>query len=171
VSDTLNRTVFGRIFRGALTEIANTGPWDMIGSLYDSTNMPALLLESGKQTYQEFSLAQNSSATLSLPENYDSAEKLYIAVWSDLKARVVFTSPTHGSRTVLLKGTDDDDNGEHAAFWTYQGDMTTFAVSVPQTSEGGATTAFRVFMYEIPDLADFESYYDKQIGLGVSGDD
>ncbi len=132
--------------------------------------MPALVLEPGKQIYSSFGLAQNTSATIPLPENYTVGARLYIAVRTDLKARVVFTSPTHGStRTVLLKGTDSTDDGEHAAFWTYQGDITTFAVSIPSTADGGATTSVQVFMYEIPDLADFESYYDKQIGLGVSG--
>jgi hypothetical protein len=91
-------------------------------------------------------------------------------VRASLPSRVVFTSPTHGSSTVLLSGTTSTDDGTHAAFWTYQGDMTTFAVSVPSTAQGGDTTSFEVFMYEIPDLEDFESYYDKQIGLGVSGD-
>jgi hypothetical protein len=171
MSDTLNRTVYGRIFRGSHQAIADTGPWEMIGSLYDKTYMPALLLEPGKQIFHRFSLAQNTSATLPLPENYDSAERLYIAVRSNLPARVVFTSPTHGAtRTILLNATDDTDNGTHAAFWTFQGDMTTFAVSVPSTADGGATTEFDVFMYEIPDLDDFESFYDKQIGFGISGD-
>ncbi len=131
--------------------------------------MPALLLDPGKQIYHNFSLAQNTSATLALPDDYDTANKLYIAVRSDLKCRLTYTSPTHGSGLiVLLQATDDTTNGTHGAFWTYQGDITSFAVSVPATAQGGATTQIQVFMYEIPDLTDFESYYDKQIGLGVS---
>lgn len=169
--DTLNRTVYGRLFKGTHSEIADTGPWALVGALFDKTNMPALLLEKGKTVYYAFNLAQNTSTTLPLPENYSSSNKLYIAVRSNLKARVVFTSPTHGSgNTVLIKGTDSDDDGDHAGFWCYQGDMTTFAVSIPSTADGGFTTEVQVFMYEIPDLEDFESYYDKQIGLGVSGD-
>lgn len=170
--DTLNRTVYGRLFRGTLAQIADTGPWDLIGAIFDKTNMPALLLEKGKSVYYSFNLAQNATTTLPLPENYDAANKLYIAVRSNLKARITFTSPTHGSgKIVLIKGTDTDADGDHAGFWVYQGDMTTFAVSIPSTADGGFTTEVQVFMYEIPDLDDFESYYDKQIGLGVSGDD
>lgn len=172
MTDTVNRTVYGRVFRGTHDQLADTGPWSMIAAIYDKTYMPALVLEPGKNIYYDFSLAQNASATLSLPEAYDSANRLYIAVRTDLKARVVFTSPTHGSsRTVLLNATDDTDNGTHAAFWTYQGDMTTFAVSVPSTAQGGATTQIQVFMYEIPDLTDEDSYYDRAIGLGVSSDE
>ncbi len=172
MTDTLNRTVYGRIFRGTHDQIADTGPWELIGALFDRTNMPALVLEPGKQIYHAFTLAQNVSATLVLPEAYDSANRLYVAVRTDLKARVVLTSPTHGSTlTTLLKGTDSATDGEHAGFWTYQGDVTSLAISIPSTADGGATTQVQVFMYEIPDLADVESYYDKQIGLGVSGDE
>lgn len=169
--DIINRTIYGRLFRGSQEAIADTGPWALLGALFDKTYMPALVLEPGKQVYYKFTLAQNASSTLPLPPEYDDDNKLYIAVMADLPARVAFTSPTHGAtRTVLLKGTDSVTSGTHAAFWTYQGDMTTFAVSVPSTADGGASTEFEVFMYEIPDLADFESYYDKQIGLGTSGD-
>lgn len=168
--DTLNRTVYGRVFRGSHRQIADTGPWEMIGSLYDKTYMPALLLEPGKQIFHRFSLAQSGSATLALPENYDVAERLYIAIRASLPSRAIIVSPTHGSSTVLLNGTDDDTNGEHAAFFTYQGDVTSLTITVPSTGDGGATTTFDVFMYEIPDLSDFESFYDKQIGYGISGD-
>ncbi len=171
MSDTLNRTVYGRIFRGAHEQIADTGPWELIGALFDKTNMPALIIEPGKQIYHAFSLAQNTSAALARPESYSVANKLYIAVRSNFKARVVIVSPTHGTGTVLLKGTDSDDDGEHGAFYTYQGDVTSVTISIPTTADGGVTTAVQCFMYEIPDLSDFESYYDKQIGLGVSGDE
>ncbi len=169
--DTLNRTIYGRLFTGTSAAIAENGPWNLIGSIFDKTYMPALLLDPGKQIYQAFNLLQNSSATLSLPENYSAANKLYIAVHANLKVRLTYTSPTHGAnRIVLINATNDETKGVHGALWTYQGDMTSFAVSVPSTGDGGATTNIEVFMYEIPDLANFQSYYDKQIGLGVSGD-
>lgn len=169
--DTINRTVYGRIFRGAHQEIADTGPWELVGALFDRTLMPALVIDPGKQIYQQFSLAQNASASLSLPENYTVGARLYIAVMTDFKARVVVVSPTHGTGTTLLKGTDSDDDGDHASFWTSQMDVTSLTVSIPSTADGGVTTIVQAFMYEIPDLDDFESYYDKQIGLGVSGDE
>lgn len=169
--DTLNRNVYGRLFRGTHDEMADTGPWNLIGAVFDKTYMPSLLLDPGKQVYYDFKLDQSDTTTLPLPANYDSDNRLYIAVRCNLLTRLTYTSPTHGSgRIVLLKGTDSDDDGVHGAFWTYQGDMTTFAVSIPTTADGGATTSIQVFMYEIPDLTDFESYFDKQIGLGISGD-
>lgn len=165
--DTLTRTVFGRLFRGIHSDIADTGPWELIGAIFDKTYMPALLLDEGKQIYYDFSLPISGSALLPLPQNYDPLAKLYIAVRVNNPARIEYTSPTHGSsQIVLLKGTDSNTQGIHGGFWTYQGDMTTFEVSIPST---GSSTSIQVFMYEIPDLADFESYYDKQIGIGYSG--
>lgn len=170
--DTLNRTVYGRLFQGAHDELADTGPWDLVAAIYDKTYMPALVLAPGKQVSYEFALEQNTSQAVALPAEYDVARPLYVAVWCDLYGRVTFSSPTHGAdKVVLLQGTDSTTAGTHAAFWTYQGDLTSLTVSVPTTAQGGATTTFRIFMYEIPDLEDFESYFDKQIGLGVSGDE
>ncbi len=167
--DTINRNIYGRLFKGEFESIADTNPSALIGAVFDKTYMPALIIDPGKQAYYKFTLLQNESVTLALPPEYDAANKLYIAVQTNLNTRLTFTSPTHGSgRIVLLKGTDDTTSGSHAGYWIYQGDMTTFAVSVPSTADGGATTNISVFMYEIPDLDDFESYYDKQIGLGVS---
>ncbi len=164
----LTRQIYGRLFRGTLETEANTGPWGLLGAIFDRVTMPALVLEPGKQVYYSFALAQNVSMTLPLPQEYSAPNRLYIAVRCNLKARLTYTSPTHGSgKIVILEATDSTDDGEHHAFWTYQGDMTTFAVSIPSTADGGATTDVEVFMYEIPDVSVFESYYDKQIGLGT----
>lgn len=170
--DTLTRQIYGRIFSGAHESIAYTTPSMLQGAIFDKTYMPALLIERGKQAFYEFQIPQSGSYTVPLPEDYDTDNRLYIAVRTDLNATITYTSPTHGAgKKVLLKATDSDDDGTHAAFWTFQGDMTTFAVSIPSTANGGATTCVQVFMYEIPTLTDFESFFDKQIGLGVSGDD
>lgn len=170
MSDTLNRTIYGRLFKGSFQDIADTVPSQLIGALFDKTYMPSLLLDPGKQVYYDFKLNQSDSAVLALPENYTAGAKLYIAVQVDLLATLAYTSPTHGAgNIVLLKGTNTTSFGTHRAFWTYQGDMTTFQVSIPTSGAGGLTTSVQVFMYEIPDLANFESYFDKQIGLGTSG--
>ncbi len=168
--DTVNRQVYNRLFKGSFEQIADTSPSDLIGAVFDKTLMPALLIDPGKQVYYNYTLLQAESVAVPLPPEYSAASRLYIAVQTDLKARVVLVSPTHGSGTTLLKGTDSTTLGTHASFWSFQGDVTSLTISVPSTADGGATTSVQVFMYEIPDLADFESYFDKQIGLGVSGD-
>ncbi len=167
MTDVLNRTVYARLFSGTLTTEANSGPWGLSGAVFDRIRMPALVLAPGKQIYREFTLDQAVSATLQLPDDYTVGARLYIAVACNLLTRITYTSPTHGSgRIVLLKATDDTTKGTHGGFWCYQGDMTTFAISVPSTADGGALTHISVFMYEIPDLSDVDSYYDREIGLG-----
>lgn len=172
MTDTLNRTVYGRIFRGTCDQISDTGPWDLIGAVFDKTNMPALVIAPGKSIYYDYSIAQADSVTLGLPEDYSTADRIYVAIRSNLKARLTLSIPNEGSGLItLLNGTDSDDDGDHGAFWSYQGRLSSIAVSIPSTADGGFTTSVQIFMYSIPDLDDFESYYDKQIGLGVSGDD
>lgn len=167
MTDVLNRTVYTRMFRGTMTTEADSGPWGLVGSLYDRVRMPALVLDPGKQIYYDFKLDQNESATLALPADYAVGAKLYIAVQCSLLTLLTYTSPTHGvGQIVKLNASNDATLGVHAGFWCYQGDMTTFVVSIPNTGAGGATTLIQCFMYEIPDLSDAESYYDQEIGLG-----
>jgi hypothetical protein len=166
MTETLNRTVHGRLFRDQIEHESDSGSWGVVAQVFDRIRMPALNLEPGKAIYREFSLDVSESATLQLPADYTTGAQLYIAVVCDLTGRVTYTSPTHGTgRIVLVKGTDSEDDGAHWGFWVYQGDMTTFAVSVPA---GGLTTTFRVLMYEIPDLEEADSYYDNEIGLGTT---
>lgn len=168
--DTLNRTVYARVFRGTHAEIADVGPWNLIGSIFDKTYMPALLLAPGKQAYYEFSLAQSATQLVALPQNYVSPNRLYVAVLVDAKVTLQLVSPTHGASDIVLQGTNTTLQGFHPGFWVYQGDLTSLTVAIPTTGQGGVTTSVKIFMYEIPDLNDFQSYYDKQIGYGVSGD-
>lgn len=169
--DVINRQCYGRLFAGALNDMAKATQSSLIGQVFDATQMPALVLDPGKQCFHSFTLAQNASFAIPLPPDYDVTRPMYVAVESNLKARVQFDSPTFGnSNVVLLYGTDDETNGTHKAFWTYQGDLSSFTISIPSTADGGATTSIKVFMYEVPDLTDFESFYDKQIGLGYSGE-
>lgn len=172
MSDTINRQIYGRMFKGAYQSISDTAQSDFIGAVFDKTLMPALLIAPGKQSYQAFTLPQDGSFEVPLPIDYDMAERLYIAVKASKKASVLYDSPTHGNGNVaLLNATDSTALGTHAAFWSYQGDISSLEILVPSTANGGDTTDFQVFMYEIPDLDDFESYFDKQIGLGVSGNE
>lgn len=170
--DAINRQVYARLFTGAFQTITKTTPSDLIGAVFDSTYMPALVIDPGKQCFHSFTLAQNTSFAVPLPPSYDGTSPMYVAIESNLKARVAYNSPTHGAtNTALLYGTDSTSDGSHYAVWTYQGDLTSLTVSVPSTADGGATTRLKVFMYEIPDLTDPYSYFDKQIGLGTSDGD
>jgi len=167
--DIVTRNNYARLFQGVLQDISYASSGSQVAAIFDRTYMPALLVEDGKQIFHSFTLAQNSSQALQLPQLYDQANKLYIAVQTDGRAKVAWDSPTHGSsQAVLLEATSSDADGVHKALWCYQGDVSAVTVSIPPTAQGGATTEVQVFMYEIPDLEVYSSYYDKQIGLGIT---
>lgn len=170
MKDTISRTVYGRLFKGSLTAQSETGPWNLLGSVFDLLQMPALSLDSGNNIYREFSLGQNESVSLQLPQNYANTSYLYVAIGADLPSRVTYVTSDSVNNQIILKGTTAALEGMHAAFWGYQGRLNSLTVSVPSTADGGATTNFQAFMYTIPDLSVAESFYDRQIGLGVSGD-
>lgn len=167
--DAINRQVYGRLYSGAFQTITKTTQADLIGAVFDSTYMPAVVIDPGKQCFHSFTMAQNTSYSILLPPDYDVTRPMYVAVQSDLKARVNFDSPTYGNGNIaLLYGTNSSTDGVHYGVWTFQGDLTAFSISIPSTADGGATTRVKVFMYEIPDLTTADSFFDRQIGLGTT---
>lgn len=168
--DTINRNVYGRLFRGSHDAESDTGPWALLGSIFDKTYMPALLVDSGHQIYYKFSADAGDSLGIPLPANYDRTQRIYVAVKCNKKAKLTFIRiQATTTQNALLMGTDSSTEGVHPGLWTYQGRLFSLTVVIPSSMDGGAATDVEVFMYQIPDLEDFESYYDKQIGLGVSG--
>lgn len=166
--DTVTRNNYARLFDGIYEDIADTIPSKNTATVFDRTYMPALLIEDGKQIFHSFTMAVNESQVIQLPQDYDDAQRLYIAIQVNGKAKVALVSPTHGSSAVLLDGLDTDADGTHNAFYSHQGDITSVTISTPTALLGGTTTEVKVFMYELPDLEVATSYFDKQIGLGVT---
>jgi hypothetical protein len=168
---TVNRQIYGRLFNGAMDSIADAATGSMIGALYDKLLMPALSVGYGDALFYEFELDEDESATITLPEDYGVTDQLYIAVEANLSAYIEYNTPDISGNLISLYGTDDPIQGTHKAFWSFQGIISSVVISVPPTVDGGSLTQFKVFLYKIPDLADYESYADKQIGFGVSGDE
>lgn len=167
--DTITRNNYGRLFKGVMQNISYASAGDLITAVFDRVYMPALVIEDGKQLFQSFSIDQNQSQSLQLPQDYDSDNKLYVAIETNGKAKVSWDSPTHGNtQAVLLNATDSDSEGTHKALWCYQGDVSAMSISIPSTANGGVLTDVNIFMYELPDLEVYTSYFDKQIGLGIT---
>lgn len=166
MTQSLKRNIKGRVFRGTLS--AESGPWDLTAMVYDRHVMPALDIANGSSFFQEFRLDQAESATIPLPEAAVTASVIYVAVRCNLLTRITYTSPTLGTgKKVLIKATDSTADGEHMGFWVYQGDLTSLAISIPSTADGGATTLVSVMMYIVPDLTLAASFTDRNQGLGT----
>ena len=167
--DTLTRNNYARLFDGILKNISYASSSKQVGAVFDRTYMPALILEDGKQIYHSFLIGQGATQVIPLPQKYLSSNRLYVSVEANYKAKITWNSPTHGSgQAVLLQATGGTTDGVHKALWCYQGDVSTMSVVIPITAQGGVTTEVKVFMYELPNLEIAASYFDKQIGLGVT---
>lgn len=169
MTEIITRQNYARLFDGVFKDMANTIEGDLIAAVFDRVYMPSLVAADGKSLYQSFTLLQNVTQTLEVPQLYVTSKRLYVAILTNGRVRVNYNSPTHGNtKKVLLEATNTTALGVHNAFWTYQGDISAISVTTPSTADGGTTTEVNVFMYEIPDLALAASYFDRQIGLGVT---
>ena len=168
--DTLTRNNYARLFDGVYEEISATIASKNIVSVFDRTYMPALVIEDGLQAFHNFTMAVSESQVIQLPQLYDNIERLYVAIETNGRAKVAIVSPTHGTSAILLEATDTDTLGTHNSFFSYQADVTSITISTPSALQGGTATKVKVFMYVLPDLTIAESYFDQQIGLGVTGE-
>lgn len=160
----LTRNVHARLFAGTLSSEVEAGISSVRAGIFDRLTMPALALDSGKAISHEFENVANTSNTLVLPADYDTAKQLYVAIRTTENLRIAITSPSFvGTKVVLLKATTGTTFGEHAGIFVWQGRITTIAVSV---ALGAAAADVSAFIYEIPDLDSSASYVDQELALG-----
>lgn len=164
--DTLTRNNYARLFKGPIQSIAYAPSGSQLAAIFDRTYMPALVIDPGKQIAHNFNMTQNTSQLIQMPQLHDDSKITYVAVQTNGRAKITWTDPT--SRAVLMEATSSDADGVHNALWCHQGIVETLTISIPPTAQGGGNTEVKVFIYELPDLEVFTSYYDRQIGLGVT---
>lgn len=160
MSDTVGRTVYGRIFAGTLDEESDATAGALRAQLFDRLTMPSLYVDTGKTISYDLTL-DTTGGVLTLPPNYDDDNRLYVALTTDVEIKIITVSPTHGTNSVLVMGTTGSTDGEHAGFYCWQGDVTSITI----VSLVAATLS--VFMYEIPDLTDQDSYVGGSLALGT----
>ncbi len=170
MTQALSRTVSARLFKGTEADESGSGPWGLVGQVFDRVNMPALVMAAGDYcSYSGTFTGTQSTDALNLifPQNKTASSLLYIAIIVSNRVGLSLVSPTIGTGKVLLEGTNDSAAGVHPGLWVYQGDITSIQLTRPSTANGGVVgTSFSVFSYIIPDLDDAENYYDKELALG-----
>jgi len=165
----LLRQSYARVFNEAV-ETQSLPMSKVTASVYDKRLMPALALEPGKSTFYTNIMAQNTSVTLEFPSEWDSDLALYVAIWTTGPIIVTKVDALAATGRSAVIATESDAAGVHYGLWNVQErGITSIAVAVPSTANGGYDCEIKVFMYEIPDLTIAASYVDNVVALGVTG--
>jgi len=123
-----------------------------------------LRLASGATTSNYVRLNANTSYAVPLPASYTVASRLSCIFRANNFCRLVIVSPTHGTSTLLLKSTTGTTKGNHSGMIMWQGDVTSITINVPV---GFDPTLIDWCMFQIPDLADADSYRIGSRAIGV----
>lgn len=112
-----------------------------------------------------YQLVDDTSFAVPLPEDYDTANRLYYALRAEGIVKATVVSPTHGTSTFLIKGTTGTTNGDHHGLLIGVGDITSITLV---TSASSVTTPVEWFFFSLPDLTDADSFRLGQLALGVT---
>lgn len=159
----VRRQIKATAARGILNSISDGTVFNY--RVTDSLPKYVLKLDPGKVAYGFFSLEAGESYVIPLPETYESTERLCCLIKTTTIGKIVTVSPTHGTSTVLVKGTDSTAEGEHPGIYVFQADTTSITASVPA---GSSDCDFEYFFYEVPDLSSENSYRLGLQALGVA---
>lgn len=119
-------------------------------------------LEEGKFTQNEILLSASQSYSVPLPANYDTSKRLAVTIRSENICKVVLNNGTTTS-TFLLKSTNGTTLGDHPGLLVFQDLVSTLTISVPATFDDAFID---YFIWEIPDLADPDSYRTGNLAFG-----
>lgn len=129
--------------------------------------LPKYILKLGEGTYTSdyIRLNANTTFTVPLPAGYTNTSRLGCIFRSNDRCRLTVVSPDHGTSVFLLKSTNGSTDGDHSGIIMWQGTVTSIIVNVPTALVNPALIEY--FLYQIPDLADADSYRLGEVALGV----
>lgn len=165
MSGFLRRQVAAKLALGEQTQIADAATF--LWQIRDVLPKYILKLAAGKWSYGKDLLAQSGTAALPLPSDYDSANRLFVAVRATAYSKVTVVSPAHTTGSIMLMGTTGSTTGNHDGLAVFQERITSVTFAIPSTGQGGADTEIEWFFFEIPDLTDPDSWRDGDRALGV----
>ena len=101
-------------------------------------------LDAGKNAGDYITIAASGSYTVQLPDEYTSAERLFVLISAAGIIRCVIVSPAHATSTILIKGEDSDRPGVYGCCER----ITSITLSNPTA----AAVLVQVSLFELPDL-------------------
>lgn len=137
-------------FVGANGDVGTTEFSQPFYQSFDVNPNVKLKTDAGKNAGDVIYLAAAGSATVQLPINYDTANRLFLEILSEGICKIVVTSAEHSTSTALIKG----ESSARPGFYSTCQRVSTITLSNP------TATGFnvQVSMFELPDLTDSDSY-------------
>lgn len=126
-----------------------------------------LSLADGKMIAGYFRIAAAANSTFDLPPEYTPGARLCGIIIVDAKAKLVMVSPTFGTNTYVLYGTNGTTKGNHRGIYEFCCDTTSINIAIPSVPNGGEDTLVEHAFWELPDLSLAASWRDGPIALGV----
>lgn len=124
-----------------------------------------LLVEDGDFASDSITLDASDTATLQLPKNYTSSDRLAFYLKTTERLQVAVVVPGETDSVYVVKATRGTTDGDHKGFLSFQGPVTSITLTAPS---GVAVFDVDWFAFKIPDLEDASSYRDGSRTLGVA---
>lgn len=119
-----------------------------------------LALSNGKVLHGRQLIADSGTLALKLPQNYDNTHRLAVLVTTSKTMKATVVTPDLGTWNVMLyAGAASDQNG----ILSVQQRIT----SITMANSSGSSGWVEWFAFELPDLADADSWQNPAFVLGV----
>ena len=163
MTEYVQRQITGSLCLGDASTLAQFDPSRNLWSHLDVRPSTIMKLESGKHSSGTLTLpATTGSAVIPLPQDYDTAERCAVFIFSDLTVKVVTVSPAHSTSTGLIKaGAAADQPG----MMSWVGRVT--SVTVSNANATAATVKYLVWEYPT-DITDNDAWRDGAQTTGVN---
>lgn len=157
----VQRQFAGWLAAGSDTDPVTYAPSSRVWDLRDGYPSNILKLADGQQCSAEIILGASASQALTLPYQYSSANRLCVVIkTTSTLLKVTTTVPVLGSSVFSVKAGASSDELAFATF-------TSRVSAITILNSGATSSTTRVFMFEVPDLSDTDSWRDGYQTTGV----
>lgn len=117
---------------------------------YDVDPSIKLEIDPGKNAGDYITIAAAGSYIVQLPDEYDTAERLFVLIAAEGICRCVIVSPVHSTSTALIKGEDSERPGLYS--------VCERVTSITLSNPTAVAINVQVSLFELPDLTVSSSY-------------
>lgn len=164
MSEFVQRQITGTLGVGAYTTMAQFDPSKNLWSQTDVVPTTIMKIEDGKSSSGVLTIpATTGTATVPLPQSYDTARRLSVTIFSDKIIKVTTVSPAHTTSVGLIRpgaGTATDQKG----MMSWVGRVT--SITLANVQSAAATVTYMIWEYP-SDIEDQDSWRSGSQTTGV----